>query len=154
MKYGKHHCYSSYCFVYKMIIIAKVQLLSGKKLAKGARRQIGCHLIYYKSENNLAHRQFMLVLQRKILISRQPSPFYYKPSITAFLLQWKFCPCNKHMVHPPQVFTTQPLSGKKVPDPCTNKLLWPIVMFEQSSRMTHFDEDLSDCCVQSELEGG
>lgn len=120
MKYGKYHCYSSYCFVYKMIIVTKVQLLSGRKLAKGARRQIVCHLIYYESENNLAHRQFMLVLQRKILISRQPSPFYYKPSITAFLLEWKFCTCNKHMAHPPKVFTTQPLSGKKIPDPCTN----------------------------------
>lgn len=130
MKYGKYHCYSSYCFVYKMIIVTKVQLLSGRKLAKGARRQIVCHLIYYESENNLARRQFMLVLQRKILISRQPSPFYYKPSITAFLLEWKFCTCNKHMAHPPKVFTTQPLSGKKNSWPLY-KLFWPIVVCEQ-----------------------
>lgn len=101
-----------------MIIVAKVQLLSGRKLAKGARRQIGCHLIYYESENNLARRQFMLVLQRKILISRQPSPFYYKPSITAFMLQWKFCPCNKHMVHPPKSIY--------YPTPFRKKSSWPL----------------------------
>lgn len=154
MKYGKYHCYSSYCFVYKMIIVAKVQLLSGRKLAKGARRQIVCHLIYYESENNLACRQFMLFLQRKILISRQPSPFYYKPSITAFLLEWKFCTCNKHMAHPPKVFTTQPLSGKK-------KFLTPVqtiwthcCMWTEDCHMTHFDEDLSGCWAQCELEGG
>lgn len=62
MKYGKYPCCLSYCFVYKMIIVAKVKLLCRRKFAKGARRQIVCHLIYYESENSLAYRQFMLVV--------------------------------------------------------------------------------------------